>query len=320
MRSDYFGDCLKKIEHSRADNMIGAAQAKGFQRDVMGKIEQKQKLDQDFALGKITPKLYNEWDANIRRDVSRISDEIDFVMEQRRKAKRAKKRLVAVGVVASVCAVYAAFAIPLYFHAHRTIAGIPEPVQISIGDLVSEAKERGEEIETGKTIGGDGYRAAMTYLASYDIKGLVVEVDDYDGRDAQSFDKAIPRDISLAWGASAEFSDEIKWSHGNRKLKYEYGGDIFQKHAITMGDLTSSVSNNHILVDDKGLYRKLKRVRIGDYIEMKGFLVEATITDEAGRGAYTVRSSLVRTDYSTSVFDRKTSCEIMYITSLEWLD
>lgn len=320
MSQDYFEDCLKKIQYSHTDGVLSNAQMKELQLEVAGKIEQKRRLDQDFASGRIQPKLYNEWDTNIRRDVARISDRIDEIAEGRRKARKTKKRLVAFGMVVLVAGIFAVFAIPQYFHAHRTIDGIPEPVQISIDDLASEAEQKGEELERGKTISGDGYIATMEYLASYDIKGLVVELDDYDKRGAQAFDMAIPRDVSLAWGVSAKYSNEVKWSHGNRKLKYEYDGGIFQKHAITVHDLTSSVSNNHILVDDKELYRKLKWVRIGDYIEMKGYLVRATITDEYGNGAYTVRSSLVRTDYSTSVFDTKTSCEIMYITSLEWLD
>ena len=320
MRQNYFEDCLKKIEYSRQDGKIASAQAKELQLDVMNKTEQKRKLDQDFALGKIDAKLYNEWDANIRRDISGISNRVDFLGELHRKEERKKKSLAVIGVAAAIGGVCAFFAVPQYLHAHRTIAGIPEPIQINIDVMVSEAEKKGEKIEKGKTISGDGYRAEMNYLASYDIKGLVVEVDDYDGNGAQAFDKAIPRDISLAWGKSAEFSNAIKWSHGNRKLKREYDGSIFQKYPITREDIASTSSNNHILVDDDRLYRKLKRVRIGDYIEMKGYLVEAVISDDLGRNPYKVSSSLVRNDYSTSVFDTRMSCEIMYITDLEWLD
>ena len=299
MRQNYFEDCLKKIEYSRQDGKIASAQAKELQLDVMNKTEQKRKLDQDFALGKIDAKLYNEWDANIRRDISGISNRVDFLGELHRKEERKKKSLAVIGVAAAIGGVCAFFAVPQYLHAHRTIAGIPEPIQINIDVMVSEAEKKGEKIEKGKTISGDGYRAEMNYLASYDIKGLVVEVDDYDGNGAQAFDKAIPRD---------------------RKLKREYDGSIFQKYPITREDIASTSSNNHILVDDDRLYRKLKRVRIGDYIEMKGYLVEAVISDDLGRNPYKVSSSLVRNDYSTSVFDTRTSCEIMYITDLEWLD
>ena len=122
MRQNYFEDCLKKIEYSRQDGKIASAQAKELQLDVMNKTEQKRKLDQDFALGKIDAKLYNEWDANIRRDISGISNRVDFLGELHRKEERKKKSLAVIGVAAAIGGVCAFFAVPQYLHAHRTIA------------------------------------------------------------------------------------------------------------------------------------------------------------------------------------------------------
>ncbi|MCR4753467.1 MAG: hypothetical protein K5837_03565 [Candidatus Saccharibacteria bacterium] len=68
------------------------------------------------------------------------------------------------------------------------------------------------------------------------------------------------------------------------------------------------------------MYRKIKRVRIGDYIEMKGYLISGKIKDGNGNEVRDVKSSLIRTDYSSSVLDRRTSCEIMFVTDLQWLD
>ena len=150
MRQNYFEDCLRKIEYSRQDGKITSAQAKELQLDVMNKTEQKRKLDQDFALGKIDAKLYNEWDTNIRRDVSGICDRVDFFAELHRKRERKKKSLAVIGAVVTIGGICALFAIPQYFHAHRTIAGIPEPIQINIDVMVSEAEKKGEKIEKVK--------------------------------------------------------------------------------------------------------------------------------------------------------------------------
>ena len=207
------------------------------------------------------------------------------------------------------------FKIPAEIHAHRTIAGIPEPVQIDIADL--------DIAETTKTIDRDGYWAELEYLASYDIKGLVVALDDYDHKigEVSAFDKAIPRDLSLTWGVSAQYSNKIKWSHGGRAVKWEYTPDLWQSRGLSEHDFINSISNNHLITDDKSIYRKIKRVRRGDYIEMKGYLVRGKITDKKTGYEYTFSSSLVRDDYTRNMLkDSSTSCEIIYLTSIEWLD
>jgi hypothetical protein len=61
------------------------------------------------------------------------------------------------------------------------------------------------------------------------------------------------------------------------------------------------------------------KVKNRDYIEIKGYLVEGSFIEDKGYVS-TFRSSLVRNDDGGFGFDRKTSCEIIYITDLEWLD
>ena len=188
-------------------------------------------------------------------------------------------------------------------------------VQIDIADL--------DIAETTKTIDRDGYWAELEYLASYDIKGLVVALDDYDHKigEVSAFDKAIPRDLSLTWGVSAQYSNKIKWSHGGRAVKWEYTPDLWQSRGLSEHDFINSISNNHLITDDKSIYRKIKRVRRGDYIEMKGYLVRGKITDKKTGYEYTFSSSLVRDDYTRNMLkDSSTSCEIIYLTSIEWLD
>ncbi len=312
MRQDIFTECQKRISASYQDGILSKAKANELYADLQTKIEQKRKLDLDFAVGKIEPKLYNEWDASIRRDVVRISEQIDEIMIRRMKKRKQKGYFLLGGIVAAGCLIYAAFAVPQYLHAQRTIAGIPEPIQ----ELLSESEEN------QKTIHWNDCEIRLNYLASYDIKGLVVELDDYDNKigGSDTFDRAIPRDLSLAWGKAAEYKTSFRWSHGGRALKQEYDYDVLRELHLSEHDIVASASNNHIMTDDKELYKKLKRVRRGDYIEMKGYLVAATIIDEKNGDQYDIRSSLTRDDYSTSVLDQKTSCEVMYITSLEWLD
>ena len=229
-----------------------------------------------------------------------------------------RRVLIIFAVVMIPCAV---LAILNHIRANRSIEGVPEPIQVDIVEWKQRAAKNGEQVDTEKTIGGMGYGVDMRFLAHYDIKGLVVAVDDYDNKwNATAFDKAIPRDISLAWGKVAANKNRFKWSHGPRKLSVGYGGDVLAQLGLSRGQIMSQVSNNHLLVDDDKLYRAIKKVRVGDYIKMEGYLISATIMDDSGNAVRDVRSSLVRTDFSSSVLDRKTSCEIMYVTDLQWLD
>lgn len=320
MRPEYFNDCSRRIDDARKAGQISEHQAKTLYKDLQGKEEQKQKLDQDFAAKKIEPKLYNEWDANIRTDVAYIKSRVDDYIEDGIRRKKRKVRLKIVGFLVLIMAVWAVFAIPQHIHANRSVANIPEPVQTDMSVLIEQAEGRGETFETKKTISGDGYEVDMTFLAHYDIKGLVVELDDYDHINASAFDKAIPRDISLAWGKVAENKSRFNWSHGGRKLSVGYDEKTIKELGLSRNSVMAHVSNNHLLVDRKDLYQKIKRVRIGDYIEMKGYLISGKIKDGSGNEVRDVKSSLIRTDYSSSVLDRRTSCEIMFVTDLQWLD
>lgn len=225
-----------------------------------------------------------------------------------------KKRRVLFLTPLVIIGVLVAIFLPRYLYEHRTINGIPEPVQVDMADIVARVKD-GEKIETEKTITGNGFRVKMEYLATYDIKGLVVTLDDYDTkRGATAFDLAIPRDLSIVWGYSAINADKIKYGHSERALNYKYSSGLDRQKVI------ASTSNNHIIVEEGELRQRLKKVRKGDYIEMKGYLVAGEIDDGNGGEKLSFHSSTVRTDHVERPFDMKTSCEIIYLTDLEWLD
>ena len=315
MQEDIFDKSEKQVEYALQDKVLSNEDAERLKIELAERRAQQKKLDSAFSNGEIDPKDYNKQSWDIRRGIGQIVSEIDGTIAKKR--QKSEKRVVrCIACIALILvAVYAVFKIPAEIHAHRTIAGIPEPVQIDIADL--------DIAETTKTIDRDGYWAELEYLASYDIKGLVVALDDYDHKigEVSAFDKAIPRDLSLTWGVSAQYSNKIKWSHGGRAVKWEYTPDLWQSRGLSEHDFINSISNNHLITEDKSIYRKIKRVRRGDYIEMKGYLVRGKITDKKTGYEYTFSSSLVRDDYTRNMLkDSSTSCEIIYLTSIEWLD
>jgi len=311
--------CLDKINTELSEGRINEDEAQKFREQVEAKVEQKQKLLDDFKAQKIDEVTFNQWQISISDDLRQLAEEIDLAevtrKKKKRKIKKAKTLAIVVAVLLLTIAGGAAIYIPQYMHAHRAIAGIPEPIQNNLSDAAVASRVG----ETRKTISGSGFKVDMIYLAEYDIKGLVVQLDDYDNKyDATAFDKAIPRDISMAWGKSAEYADKIEWSHVARSLNAKFSNELVNKAGVDA--LSDSSSNNHVIVEEGELRNKLKRVRIGDYIEMKGYLVSATIFDGSGATVRQIESSMVRTDHVEYAFDMRTSCEVLYLTELEWLE
>ena len=192
-------------------------------------------------------------------------------------------------------------------YAKRCISGIPEPTQTDI-----ESGEVGKEYDA-KAINGRSYHIKMEYLARYDIKGLVVATYDYyDGK--TTYDMAFPRDLSLSWGKMAELNNSITYKHGNRKLSFQ----------VSLGSQLSrnemhQTSNNHLTTDNEEILKKIRKVRNGDYIELKGYLVHANVSSDAG--SFELTSSLTRLDHMDGAFDRtNTGCEVIYVEEIYWLN
>lgn len=312
--------CLDKIALELSEGRITEEEAQAFREEVEAKAQQRQKLNEDFKNGKIDEIGFNQWQISIAGDFEKLAEDIDLAaVHKKRKAlktKKLKQLTMICGVLLIVLVGAGMVMIPTWQHAHRSIAGIPEPIQIDIDEAIAAGRVK----EARKTISGKGYSVKMKYLAEYDIRGLVVTLDDYDKEGASAFDMAIPRDISMAWGKAAEYASEIKWGHAARALSYSYSSDVLRKAGVSGIQFDAMASNNHMIIEEGELRNKLKKVKVGDYIEMKGYLVNAEIYNSAGQLERTVESSLTRSDHVEYAFDTRTSCEVMYLTSLDWLD
>ena len=317
--------CLEIIEEALLNHELTEEEAARFHEEVKAKTAQIEKIRHDFKAKNIDPGLLNQWEAIIDGDFEMIKKRVDVAIMSKHQHYGGKHRKD----VIRKCAIAGALFIVVlgviigskYAREHRTISNIPEPVQTMLSNSSEDDDNDGEtRYDLEKTINGSGYTAKLHFLASYEIEGLVVALADYDSGDASAFDKAFPRDLSLVWGRAAEISNKIKWSHPARALRFQYDTDILIENNITRTELISSVSNNHILPGEGDLRKLLKRVKIGDHIKMSGFLVRAEIMDTNGVTVRVVESSLSRSDHIERAFDSRTSCEVLYLTDLQWLD
>ncbi len=179
----------------------------------------------------------------------------------------------------------------------RSISGIGDPIQGPAEGLL--------HIKQG------GYDVAVTLVNSYDIEGLVVHTRDYMSSDIG--DQLSPCDIGLAWGNVAANNEryDLHWDHGNRFL--ELSCDAGVESALGgRAYVDSHISNNHVIPADMNICWQLRSIHPGSHVRLKGYLVYVEGISTKGDVFYWY-SSLKRDDTG------KGACEVMYVTSVEWL-
>ena len=199
---------------------------------------------------------------------------------------------IIIGVIAAV-----AMSINVKNGYRRGIAGIGEPVQGPAEGFIHQKI-------------GD-YDLSITFINSYDIEGLVVHTRNYTTNNIG--DQLSPCDIGLAWGIVAENNDKIdfKWSHGNRFLNLFYDPEI-EKQLDGRSNIDRHISNNHVIPADMSIFWQLRSIHTGDHVRLKGYLVNVEVITRNGQSFFWY-SSLTREDVGDG------ACEVMYVTSVEWL-
>ena len=186
-----------------------------------------------------------------------------------------------------------------YDRRYRTIDNIPTPTQI----LTSGSQDLEKE----------NWRGTAIYRAKYDIQGLVINAAKYNGD--TFYDRISPLDIGLAWGDTAQNNHLIKWTRGHRFVTASVNALYKMYINKSTSTLFQQYSNNHLIFIDDDLLQKAQNVQLGDYIRIKGYLVDIEghkISEPAIK--YDFKTSLTRND------DGEESCEIILVTNLEFID
>ena len=287
--------------------------------DIISKGDQLSKLVADNKAGLIDEASFTKWYEAISQDFKELGERkralIDKNIEARKKKAEFKHvKPFLIGFLVVVLAV-GGYWITTYMYEHRSIDDVPEPVQV----MLSEEEQGEEHIVLGKDIGRPDYTLKLNYLATYDIKGIVLGTKHFDDSGGP-FDMSFPVDVGLAWGEAASHRGALSCTNGPRKLSCSY--DLEQiVHDTSIGrGIMNLVSNNHLTPADKDIYRKMMSIRTGNYVELKGYLVGVHVEDADGN-IFDGTSSLTRDDHMDSIFDTtNTGCELLYVTSVEWLD
>lgn len=147
----------------------------------------------------------------------------------------------------------------------------------------------------------DGESYSVNPLASYEICAQVLSKKKYT---TDMFSNFASYDLALGWGPvlEPEFMDKVKYTQRNRWYYYYFDG--LDEIGMNETDISNNSANTHIMVANDKILKGIKKVKEGDVIEMKGYLVSIS-----GKN-YNVNSSLSRTDSGAG------ACEILYVTRL----
>ncbi len=179
----------------------------------------------------------------------------------------------------------------------RAVAGISDPVQ-------TEASG-----ETYLSVGG--YDMTVQFLYEYEIEALVVSTHNaHDGTGA----KLAPRDIVLCWGSVAALNETIDFHWNQSGRFYSWHVDTYDEVNAAGGvqGVNEHSSNNHLVPADSRIRRQINSIKTGDHIRLKGYLINIDGTASNGSTFYWY-SSTTRSDTGNH------SCELIYVTEVEWL-
>jgi len=157
---------------------------------------------------------------------------------------------------------------------------------------------RQRAMEGGDPIILDEYR--LTQRAEFDIRARVLSRENY--RWGSESDLS-PIDLALGWGVMSDQAvlDRITITQGSRWYftRYDLPAPISDQAII------NNSSNMHMVPANRWVLKKLKEIRHGDVVRLKGFLVD--IDSDSG---FRWRTSLSRDDTGNG------SCELFYVEDI----
>lgn len=143
--------------------------------------------------------------------------------------------------------------------------------------------------KTGFEASFKGVDYAITPQYDYELYGLVVSFRHHDGNSRmhrQSNDHLNMLDVCVLWGdtAASPLLNEITFWNGiftcNVQTRDQAAWDAFDIYEL---------SNNHLISDDPRLREKLRDIRIGDQIRVRGYLASYASANGGTRGTSTTR-------------------------------
>jgi hypothetical protein len=176
---------------------------------------------------------------------------------------------------------------------------LARPIARGPGPVAERVPLQGPVTADQVTFSKDGFRVSA--LATFAMEARVIRSRTYC---CGGPDKLAPIDIVFGWG---RMSDEavlarIDISQSGRFYFWRYEG----VPPIARRDIETSSANMHLIPATAVIEKRLKSLRPGNIVSLKGYLVEVS-----GPGGFHWRSSLTRDDTGNG------ACELIWVEDLE---
>jgi hypothetical protein len=187
-----------------------------------------------------------------------------------------------------------------YWKGHRPIRVEPPPMV-----TVRAASETREPIQkslfSGPVFKVNGH--TLTGLAEFSVGARVILAQHYSN-DMES--QLSPVDLALAWGPMNDPAvlAAISFSQSGRFYHWRYEN----QPPIPHREIERNSANMHMIPASDTIARRLKAVKAGDTVHIRGYLVEAVSPE-----GWTWRSSLTRDDTGGG------ACELIFVQELDVL-
>jgi hypothetical protein len=156
-----------------------------------------------------------------------------------------------------------------------------------------------------------GVEYTIKPVADYEIIGVVVSHHDtaafWDYIHAESNDHINVADLCIVWGNNLKSNNykQLRYSNGqftcNVSTKSSEVWSAFDPNAL---------SNSHLLTDEIGIAKRIRKFKVGDQVRVKGYL--AIYSHNTGM-AFERGTSTVRTDTGNG------ACETIFVSDVELL-
>lgn len=164
------------------------------------------------------------------------------------------------------------------------------------------------------TFNKDEYDYELTPRYYYEINALLVHKLNYKRFSIYKYATVFPMDLSLVWGSN--LSTKV---YQSKKLKFWQDGRFtYWQYEAGLKVNPNEIANEHLIVNDKDVEKKMNSLNVGDQVRIKGKLVDVfaknvgqTNIDRAP--SYKWQTSIVRTDAGPG------ACEIIYVEDIKIL-
>lgn len=172
-----------------------------------------------------------------------------------------------------------------------------EPVRQGPGVLVPAVPAQGAVPAGAQPFAKAGF--TITPLATFALEARVLSREDYSLDTGAAIS---PTDLALGWGPMSDNAvlDRLSISQGTRWWRWQSDDP-----PLGRSEIEGSAANMHMIPANDAVATALDRVREGDIVALRGYLVEAVRED-----GWRWRSSLTRNDTGSG------ACELIWVEDL----